>query len=99
MNVLNSIKLTLKEWASYLPGFLVLIVIILGVSFLCRLTYSYAKRGKALYEHIMNIDINKNSNSITVPDSCQVYIIQPNGEQETIIIGDPNNVKVKPRKK
>lgn len=97
MNIINSIKLTLKEWVSYLPGFLLLLAIILGIYFFSRLVCSYAKRGKALYEHIMDIDVNKNT--ITVPDSCQVYIIQPNGEQETIIIGDPNNVKVKPRKK
>lgn len=98
MNLINSIKLTLKEWASFLPGFLLLLAIILGVFFISRFTYIGVKRHRALYDHIMNIDVNKNSNSITVPDSCQVYIIQPNGEQETIIIGDPNIVKVKPRK-
>lgn len=99
MKLIDYTKLTLKEWASYLPGFFLLLAIILGVFFISKLTYSYAKRGKALYEHIMDIDVNKNSNAITLPDSCQVYIIQPNGDQETIIIGDPNNVKVKPRKK
>lgn len=97
MKLIDYTKLTLKEWASYLPGLFLLLAIILGVFFISRLTYTGFKRTRALYEHIMNIDVNKNT--ITVPDSCQVYIIQPNGEQETIIIGDPQNVKVKPRKK
>lgn len=38
------------------------------------------------------------SQSITLPVTERVVIIQPQGEQEVIIVGDPDKVNVKPKK-
>lgn len=54
---------------------------------------------KALYEHLINIDTKTNDNTITLPEGSQMYIVQPQGEQDVIIIGDPDKVNVKPKKK
>lgn len=95
--ILQNIRLTLKEWASYIPGFLTLIFIIALGFFIGKLYFMAVKWRKVLYEHVTSTDIN--SNTMTIPEGADVYVIQPQGEQEVIIIGDPDDIKVKPKKK
>lgn len=85
-----------KEWA--LPILMLIVVfflVIVGPIFLARAW----KCNRALYDHLMKIETVINDNTLTIPEGSEVYIVQPNGEQEVIIIGDPENIKVKPKKK
>lgn len=90
--MLRKIFTVIKEW---LPGIICLMVILLFIFFVGRFVTRTYRHTKDLYEKVMNF----NSNTISLPDSSQVYIIQPQGEQEVIIIGDPNKITIKPKKK
>lgn len=88
----TKIRTVIKEW---LPGLLCLVGILAFILFFGRFITRTYRQSQALYEKVMNV----NKNSILLPDSSQVYIIQPQGEQEVIIIGDPNRITIKPKKK
>lgn len=97
-NLLYNIKATLKEWLSYVPGFLVMLLILALFIGAFKMVKSHLEFRRVLYEHLTKAP-TVNSNSIPLPDSSQVFIVQPQGEQEVIIIGDPTKVTVKPTKK
>lgn len=86
-----------KEWA--LPILTLLVVfflVIVGPILFVRFAW---KRNKALYDHLMTIETKVNDNTMTIPEGSQVYIVQPQGEQEVIVIGDPEDINVKPKKR
>lgn len=79
---------------SFFALLLILILVIVPIIYMVRIH----KKAKVLYEHIMSIEISIPQNSFAMPDSSKIYVIQPSGEQEVIIIGDPEKVNVKPKK-
>lgn len=97
--VISKVKSIFKKIASYLP-IIIFTVVFLGIflgipCLLIRHAYRYNKR---IYEHIMQMPTDVNQASVPYVDSSHVYIIQPSGEQEVIIIGDPERINVKPKK-
>lgn len=87
---------SVKEWALPVLCIIFLLACLIGPVYLCKFAY---KRNKALYDHIMSIETKVNDNTMTIPDGSQVYIVQPQGEQEVIVIGDPDDITVKPKKR
>ena len=87
---------SVKEWALPILTIIFLLALLMAPIYVCN---SFYKRNKALYEHIMSIDTKVNENTMTIPDGSQVYIVQPQGEQEVIVIGDPDDITVKPKKR
>lgn len=90
-------------WNEYLGPILV-VILLLAILFLPFGLYArYAwKRNKALYDKIMSIETTApapQSNTLNVPDSASVYIINPMGEQDVVIIGEQEKVTVKPSKR
>lgn len=57
------------------------------------------KKNNALYDKVMSIDTFKNDNLISVPPDAEIYFVQPQGEQDVVIVGNPENIKVKPKTK
>lgn len=85
-----------KNWLLYLFTLIVIFVFAISVYSLFRFSWNYNKR---LYDHIMSIENTSNDNTLTIPEGSEIFIVQPNGEQEVVIIGNPENIKVKPKKK
>lgn len=86
-----------KEWALPILTIIVLLfLLIVGPILFVRFAW---RRNKALYDHLMSIETKSNDNTLTIPDNSQVYIVQPQGEQEVIVIGDPDDITVKPKKR
>lgn len=71
-------------------------IIMLPFFFLARWSW---KRSDALYEKVMSIETYHNDNSILVPPNAEIYVFQPQGEQDVVIVGNPESIKVKPKNK
>ena len=99
-HIKTCLAMIVKSIKEYILPILTLLVVfflvIVGPILFARFAY---KRNKALYDHLMKIENVNNDNTLTIPEGGEVYIVQPNGEQEVVIIGDPENIKVKPKKK
>ena len=87
---------SVKEWALPILTIIFLLAMLIAPIYLFKFAY---RRNKALYDHIMSIETKVNENTMTIPDGSQVYIVQPQGEQEVVIIGDPDDITVKPKKR
>lgn len=87
---------SVKEWALPVLCIIFLLACLIGPVYLCKFAYKY---NKALYDHLMSIETKVNENTMTIPDGSQMYIVQPQGEQEVIVIGDPDDITVKPKKR
>lgn len=76
-----------------------LLPIAVFILLLCILFLPVRKHNRELRKQLMSIETKVNENIISIPEGAQIYIVQPQGEQEVVIIGDPENIKVKPKKK
>lgn len=90
-------------WQQYL-GPIFVVILLLAILFLpfglfARFAWKF---NKSLYDKIMSIETtapSPQSNTLNVPDSASVYIINPMGEQDVVIIGEQEKVTVKPSKR
>lgn len=76
-----------------------LLPIVVFALLLCILFLPVRNHNRELRKQLMSIDTKVNQNTMAIPEGAQIYIVQPQGEQEVVIIGDPENIKVKPKKK
>lgn len=88
--LLNRLAVAVSDWLLPLAVFILLLFI---------LFLPVRKYNRELRNQLMTIETKVNENTLTIPDGAQIYIVQPQGEQEVVIIGDPENIKVKPKKK
>lgn len=88
--LLNRLADVVSDW---LPPIAVFILL------LCILFLPVRKYNRELRKQLMSIETKVNENTMTIPEGSQVYIVQPQGEQEVIIIGDPDDITVKPKKR
>lgn len=77
---------------------IIIVFLIVTLPFFFFARYAW-KRNNALYEHLMKIETQANDNSISVPSDAEIYVIQPQGEQDVVIVGDPDKITVKPKNK
>lgn len=66
----------------------ILLLITIVIMLCAFLWYKYSKR------HVCDSDHSQ----ILLPSTEKVIIVQPQGEQDVIIIGDPDKIQVKPKK-
>lgn len=88
--LLNQLSDAVSDWLLPVAVFILLLFI---------LFLPVRKYNRELRKQLMTIETKVNENTLTIPDGAQIYIVQPQGEQEVVIIGDPENIKVKPKKK
>lgn len=85
-----------KYWPFYLFFAIVISFLVISLYSMIRFSWNYNKR---LYDRLMSVETKVNDNTMTIPEGSQVYIVQPQGEQEVIVIGDPDDITVKPKKR
>lgn len=95
--MITHIKTLLNRLADAVSDLLLPIAVF--ILLLCILFLPVRKYNRDLRKQLMTIETKVNENTLTIPDGTQIYIVQPQGEQEVVIIGDPENIKVKPKKK
>lgn len=88
--LLNRLADVVSDWLLPIAVFILL---------LCILFLPVRKYNRELRKQLMSIESKVNENTMTIPEGSQVYIVQPQGEQEVIIIGDPDDITVKPKKR
>lgn len=95
--MITHIKTLLNRLADVVSDWLLPIAVF--ILLLCILFLPVRKYNRELRKQLMSIESKVNENTMTIPDGSQVYIVQPQGEQEVIIIGDPDDITVKPKKR
>lgn len=95
--MITHIKTLLNRLADVVSDWLLPIAVF--ILLLCILFLPVRKYNRELRKQLMSIESKVNENTMTIPEGSQVYIVQPQGEQEVIIIGDPDDITVKPKKR